>query len=134
MPLPNILPAMAAVEAGDLAVAEVEAFSIDDATTTEIDDAFSVTRLASGNWQVGIHIAAPALGIVPDSVLDREAAKRMSTVYFPGGKITMLPDTAIAQYTLAEGHDCPALSMYVEVTPELAIASQRSVVERARAA
>ncbi len=125
-------PALAAREPGDLALSEVEAFSVDDATTTEIDDAFSVTRLANGNWQVGIHIAAPALGIVPDSMLDREAAKRLSTVYFPGGKITMLPDTAIAQYTLTEGHDCPALSMYVEVTPELAIASQRSVVERVR--
>ena len=127
-------PALTAAGPGDLELSAVEAFSIDDATTTEIDDAFSVTKLANGNWQVGVHIAAPALGVPPDSPLDREAAKRLSTVYFPGDKITMLPETAIAQYTLSEGHDCPALSMYVEVTPELDIAGHRSVVERVRIA
>ncbi len=119
---------------GHLELAPVEAFSIDDAITTEIDDAFSVTKLANGNWQVGVHIAVPALGIAPDSPLDREAAKRLSTVYFPGDKITMLPEAAIAQYTLSEGRDCPALSMYVEVTPELDVAGHRSVVELVRIA
>ncbi|MHB1331832.1 MAG: ribonuclease catalytic domain-containing protein [Sulfuriferula sp.] len=95
--------------------AGVQAFSMDDAATTEIDDAFSVTRLDNGNWRVGIHIAVPALGIVPSSPLDDIAARRLSTVYYPGGKITMLPDSAIHHYTLGETHTCPALSMYVEV-------------------
>ncbi|HEX7952799.1 MAG TPA: RNB domain-containing ribonuclease [Burkholderiales bacterium] len=121
--------ALCATAPGDLQSSPVAAFSIDDTSTTEIDDAFSVTRLASGNWQVGVHIAAPALGIAPDSPLDREAAKRLSTVYFPGDKITMLPDAVVAQYTLSEGHHCPALSMYVEVTPELDIVAYRSAVE-----
>ena len=49
----------------ELPVAPVRAFSIDDATTTEIDDAFSVTERADGGFRVGIHIAAPALGIPP---------------------------------------------------------------------
>ena len=127
-------PALAAAAPGDLELSPVEAFSIDDAATTEIDDAFSVTKLGNGNWQVGVHIAAPALGIAPDSALDREAAKRLSTVYFPGDKITMLPEAAVAQYTLAEGRDCPALTMYVEVTPELEIVAHRSAVERVRIA
>ncbi len=127
-------PALTAAEPGHLELSPVEAFSIDDATTTEIDDAFSVSKLDNGNWQVGVHIAVPALGIAPDSPLDREAAKRLSTVYFPGDKITMLPAAAIAQYTLSEGRDCPALSMYVEVTPELDIAGHRSVVELVRIA
>ena len=127
-------PALAAAAPGDLELSPVEAFSIDDATTTEIDDAFSVTKLGNGNWQVGVHIAAPALGIAPDSPLDREAAKRLSTVYFPGDKITMLPEAAVAQYTLAERRDCPALTMYVEVTPELEIVAHRSAVERVRIA
>jgi len=47
----------------DLPTANVRAFSIDDATTTEIDDAFSVRELPNGHYEVGIHIAAPALGI-----------------------------------------------------------------------
>ncbi len=126
--------ALTANEPGALELSPVAAFSIDDASTTEIDDAFSVTRLANGNWQVGVHIAAPALGIAPDSPLDREAAKRLSTVYFPGDKITMLPPAVIARYTLSEGRDCPALSMYVEVTPGLDIVAYRSAVELVRIA
>ncbi|MEO8164478.1 MAG: ribonuclease catalytic domain-containing protein, partial [Betaproteobacteria bacterium] len=119
---------------GPLPSAAVEAFSIDDATTTEIDDAFSVVKLANGNWQVGVHIAAPALGIAPDSPLDREAAKRLSTIYFPGDKITMLPPDAITRYTLSEGHERPALTMYAEVTPQLEIAASRSAIELVRIA
>jgi exoribonuclease-2 len=68
-----------------------------------------------GSVRVGIHIAAPALGITPGSDLDKLAATRLSTIYMPGDKITMLPEPLIAQYTLAENRDCPALSLYVEV-------------------
>ena len=127
-------PGLVAMPPGALPLSPAECFSIDDATTTEIDDAFSVTKLANGNWLVGVHIAAPALGIAPGSPLDREAAKRLSTVYFPGDKITMLPENAIAQYTLSEGGDCPALSMYIEVTPQFEVVAHRSVVERVRIA
>lgn len=42
----------------------------------------------------------------------------------PGNKITMLPDTAVANFTLAEGRDCPAVSLYLTVTPEFEIAGQ----------
>ncbi len=126
--------ALTASDPGPLETADVAAFSIDDATTTEIDDAFSVARLANGNWQIGVHIAAPALGLKVGSPLDVEAAKRLSTVYFPGNKITMLPESVIDQYTLSDGRDRPALSMYVEVTPELEIVSNRSAVERVRIA
>jgi exoribonuclease-2 len=125
-------PLLAAEAPGELELSAVEAFSIDDAATTEIDDAFSVTKLANDNWQVGVHIAAPALGIEPGSALDREAAKRLSTVYFPGDKITMLPQATITQYTLAEGQACAALSMYVEITPGFELVGQRSVIERVR--
>jgi len=114
----------------DLPLAAVEAFSIDDASTTEIDDAFSVTRLASGNWSVGIHIAAPALGIAPGSPADAVARERLSTVYFPGGKITMLPDAAIDTFSLVEGRPCPALSFYLDVAPDFSIAARATRVER----
>lgn len=127
-------PALTAGAPGQLESSPVEAFSIDDAATTEIDDAFSVVRLPNGNWQIGVHIAVPALGVAPDSPIDREAAKRLSTVYFPGAKITMLPPAAIAQYTLGAGDACPALSMYLEITPELEIRACRSAVERVRIA
>lgn len=105
----------------ELPPADSPAFSIDDAATTEIDDAFSVIFRPDGGVRVGIHIAAPALGLLPDSDLDRIAAQRLSTVYMPGGKITMLPEGLIDHYTLAEGRDCPALSLYVEVGPDFTI-------------
>src|SRR5688572_2191609 len=114
----------------DLETSEAAAFSIDDASTTEIDDAFSVSVLPNGNVRVGIHIAAPALGLSPDSPLDQAARERLSTVYFPGGKITMLPVSAIEQYTLAAGRECPALSLYAELTPDNEIVSTETRTER----
>jgi exoribonuclease-2 len=91
----------------------VQAFSIDDSATTEIDDALSVTGIGQGTVILGIHIAAPGLAIVPGSPLDQVARERLSTVYMPGWKITMLPDAVVQAYTLLEGSDCPALSLYV---------------------
>jgi exoribonuclease-2 len=114
----------------DLPLAAAPAFSIDDTTTTEIDDAFSVASEPDGRWRVGIHIAAPALGIPASSALDAVARDRLSTVYFPGGKITMLPEAAIRVFSLAAGGARPALSLYVEVTPGGAIASHTTRIER----
>jgi exoribonuclease-2 len=106
-------PAVAIPPRPSLPVADVQAFSIDDVTTTEIDDAFSVTRLDDGKVRVGIHIAAPGLGIARNDAIDAIARQRMSTVYMPGDKITMLPDELVAAFTLAEGQTCPALSLYL---------------------
>ena len=96
-----------------LPLATVAAFSIDDSQTTEIDDALSVQGLGTGKVIVGIHIAAPALAILPNSDIDKVARARLSTVYMPGNKITMLPDAVVQNYTLAEGKNCPAVSLYV---------------------
>jgi exoribonuclease-2 len=101
-----------------LPVADVQAFSIDDVTTTEIDDAFSVVTQPDGKVRVGIHIAAPGLGIRRDDALDAMARQRLSTVYMPGDKITMLPDALVEAFTLAEGKTCPALSLYVTLDPQ----------------
>ncbi|MDB5992062.1 MAG: ribonuclease [Herbaspirillum sp.] len=100
-----------------LPVADVQAFSIDDVTTTEIDDALSVTTLADGMIRVGIHIAAPGLGIQRDDAIDAIARHRMSTVYMPGEKITMLPDNVVEAFTLDAGKTCAALSLYATLDP-----------------
>lgn len=99
----------------DLPLAEVQAFSIDDSATTEIDDALSVRGLGSGAVTFGVHIAAPGLAITPDSALDKVARDRLSTVYMPGWKITMLPDEVVQAYTLTEGRDCPTVSVYFTI-------------------
>lgn len=96
----------------DLPVAALQAFSIDDSATTEIDDALSVQGLGSGTVVFGVHIAAPGLAFGPDSPLDRLARERLSTVYMPGWKLTMLPDEVVQTYTLIEGRECPAVSVY----------------------
>ena len=101
-------------ELGDLPITSVEVFSIDDESTTEIDDAFSVTAMDATRYRIGIHIAAPALGIKADDEIDKIAQNRLSTVYMPGNKITMLPNNVIDAFTLKEGVARPAVSLYVE--------------------
>jgi exoribonuclease-2 len=111
---PGFAPGLAAPAIKDeLPLAGVQAFSIDDSATTEIDDALSVQGLGTGSVVFGVHIAAPGLAITPDTAIDRVARERLSTVYMPGWKITMLPDEVVQAYTLAKGRNCPAVSLYV---------------------
>ncbi|SMB21056.1 Ribonuclease II [Sterolibacterium denitrificans] len=124
----DLPPAMLA----DLPQAPVRAFSIDDAQTTEIDDAFSVVPLAAdegGGWRIGIHIAAPGLGIRPDDELGRLARNRLSTVYMPGRKITMLPEAVVERYTLLAGRSNPALSVYLDVAADFSIRRRETRIE-----
>ena len=112
----------------DLPLADVRAFSIDDSSTTEIDDALSVSGLNSGIVTLGIHIAAPGLAVLPGSAIDAVGRARMSTVYMPGYKLTMLPDEVVQSYTLQEGRNCPALSLYLtmdEATLEITASMTR---------
>jgi len=97
----------------ELPLSSARAFSIDDSATTEIDDALSVQGLGTGTVCVGIHIAAPGLAIAPGSAVDQVGRQRLSTVYMPGYKVTMLPDYVVQSYTLQEGRECPAVSLYV---------------------
>ncbi|MCK6415865.1 MAG: RNB domain-containing ribonuclease [Giesbergeria sp.] len=99
----------------DLPLAPVQAYSIDDSQTTEIDDALSVQGLGTGTVVLGIHIAAPGLAIQPGSELDKLGRTRLSTVYMPGYKITMLPDPVVQIYTLDAGRANPAVSLYVTI-------------------
>ncbi|MDM4767640.1 RNB domain-containing ribonuclease [Pelomonas sp. SE-A7] len=125
-------PALTAPEIKDeLPLAGVAAFSIDDSATTEIDDALSVQGLGTGTVVFGVHIAAPGLAIQPDSAVDKVARDRYSTVYMPGWKLTMLPDEVVQAYTLIEGRDCPAVSLYVTLDEAtLAVKGSETRLER----
>jgi exoribonuclease-2 len=125
-------PLAAPAIADDLPLAEgVQAFSIDDSQTTEIDDALSVQGLGSGIVTVGIHIAAPGLALAPGGAIDQVARARMSTVYMPGYKITMLPDEVVDAYTLLEGGERPAVSLYAKFDEAtLALQSTETRLER----
>lgn len=125
-------PDLPAPQLPELPLAAVHAFSIDDSATTEIDDAFSVQDLGE-SLRIGVHIAAPAVAIPRGHPLDMIARSRMSTVYAPGLKYTMLPETWIDAYSLNEGREVPVLSLYVLVDPEnLEIVAAETRVERVR--
>jgi exoribonuclease II len=113
----------------ELPRAPVAAFSLDDVGTTEIDDAFSVQRLADG-VRIGIHIAAPALGFAPGSALDAMARERLSTAYMPGRKFTMLPADVIARFSLDHGGELPAVSLYVDLADDHSVRARHTRLER----
>jgi exoribonuclease-2 len=124
VPVPDALP-----------LSPAEAFSIDDSTTTEIDDCLSVQPLPDGRLRVGVHIAAPALAAPRDAPLDALARERMSTVYMPGDKITMLPEAAIRPYSLDEGTERAVLSLYADLDAEgTSVVTTQTCVERIRVA
>jgi exoribonuclease-2 len=130
-------PALAApaIDESALPLSSAQAFSIDDSQTTEIDDALSVQGLGSGTITLGIHIAAPGLAIQPGDAVDQLGRTRLSTVYMPGYKVTMLPDALVQTYTLQAGRDCPALSLYVTLDEAtLEIKGHESRIERVRIA
>jgi len=102
--------------------ADLLTFSIDDAETSEIDDALSVQDLPNGGKRVGIHIAVPTLAIAENSQIETLIKQRQSTAYYPGGKITMLPENWIQTFSLDEGKR-PVLSLYVEVDADFQVAS-----------
>ena len=115
----------------DLPLSEVVAYSIDDSNTTEIDDALSVQGLGSDTWVIGIHIAAPGVAIAPGSPWDGVARERLSTVYMPGHKITMLPDALVKAFSLDAGVAVPALSLYVRFNSQtLACLGSETRLER----
>ena len=119
------------IDDSELSLAEVQAYSIDDSSTTEIDDALSVTGLGSGRVTLGVHIAAPGLAVQPGDAIDKVARERQSTVYMPGYKITMLPADVVEHYTLGAGQPRPALSFYATFDEKtLELQDTRSAVER----
>ena len=120
LPLPEI---------PDLPKADVTAFSIDDESTTEVDDALSLTNLGNGTKRVGIHIAAPSLAIAPGDKMEKNIMERLSTVYFPSGKITMLPENWIAAFSLDAGAYRPAVSIYFDVDSEFNVGEPTCKIE-----
>ena len=116
-------------EMPDLPKADVTAFSIDDESTTEVDDALSLTDLGNGTKRVGIHIAAPSLAVKPGDKMGKNIMERLSTVYFPGGKITMLPENWIAAFSLDAGAYRPAVSIYFDVDSEFNVGEPTCKIE-----
>ena len=83
-----------------------------------------------GGWRIGIHIAAPALAIAPGSDIEKQIFQRQSTAYYPGGKITMLPENWIGAFSLDAGGERLAVSIYFDVNEQLEVSNPQTRVER----
>lgn len=131
-PKGTAMPALSAPPiTAELPLGAATAYSIDDSQTTEIDDALSVQGLGSGTVTLGIHIAAPGLALKPGDAIDALGRSRLSTVYMPGHKLTMLPDDVVQSYTLSEGQDCPAVSLYLRFAEtDLTLIDHQTRLER----
>jgi ribonuclease R len=71
---------------------KVLTFTIDPKDAKDFDDALSVRRLADGHWEVGVHIADVTHYVRPDSIIEREAQERATSVYLVDRTIPMLPE------------------------------------------
>jgi len=102
-----------------LDLTHLQVYTIDDASTREIDDGLS--------WdgrKLWIHIADPTRWVAPSDPLDREARQRGTSIYLPTGTIYMFPPLlAEGVMSLVQGQKCHALSFGVELDPTGAIAN-----------
>lgn len=71
---------------------EVVTFTIDPKDAKDFDDALSARLLENGNWEVGVHIADVTHYVKPESLIDREAYSRATSVYLVDRTIPMLPE------------------------------------------
>lgn len=67
-------------------------FTIDPKDAKDFDDALSIKKLKNGNWEVGVHIADVTHYVQPDTIIDKEAQKRATSVYLVDRVVPMLPE------------------------------------------
>jgi exoribonuclease II len=115
---------------GDLRrdLTHLHVYTIDDISTTEIDDGLSIETLSDGGKRIWIHIADPTRWLDPESALDKDARKRGTSVYLPTGVIPMFPmDLATGPMSLIESKVCHAMSFAVDLDAVGAIANYEIV-------
>ena len=71
---------------------DVVTFTIDPRDAKDFDDALSIRKLESGSWEIGVHIADVTYYVTPDSIIDKEAYKRATSVYLVDRTVPMLPE------------------------------------------
>lgn len=71
---------------------DVTTFTIDPRDAKDFDDALSFRTLPDGNYEVGVHIADVTHYVRPDTLLDREAQSRATSVYLVDRVVPMLPE------------------------------------------
>jgi ribonuclease R len=70
----------------------VTTFTIDPRDAKDFDDALSIRKLKNGNYEIGVHIADVTHYVHPDTIIDREAQERATSVYLVDRVVPMLPE------------------------------------------
>lgn len=114
---------------------DLEVFTVDSPQTRDVDDALSIEFLGDGKLRVGIHITDVASSVPRDSFLDKEAFRRATSIYLPEERIPMFPP-AISEEScsLREGERRAAVSLFLELSREGELLSQRFVLSWLRVA
>ena len=71
---------------------EVTTFTIDPTDAKDFDDALSIRELRAGLYEIGVHIADVSYYVKENTVLDKEAFARATSVYLVDRTIPMLPE------------------------------------------
>ncbi len=101
----------------------VRTFTIDDASTRDMDDALSVEQTQDG-WELGIHITDVSYAIKPGTALDSSARRRATSLYCADQTVNMLPESVSeGQLSLVAGEIRPTLSVLVSLSRSFEILS-----------
>lgn len=110
----RLQPDSAPTDDNRLDLTQLKVCTIDDESTTEIDDGLSIEYLADGRAKIWIHIADPTRLVAPEDELDLEARRRSTSLYLPTGMVSMFPpELATGPMSLVQGQICSALSFGV---------------------
>ena len=102
-----------------------EIVTIDGETARDFDDAVWVDRLANGHFALHVHIADVSYYVKPESAIDREAALRGTSVYFPDRAVPMLPlELSTDQCSLRPNEDRLVLSALLEIDRQGEVVAQ----------
>jgi ribonuclease R len=105
----------AGADGGRRDLRDLATFTIDPTGARDYDDAISAERLADGRVRIHVHIADVAAFVSPGSLLDREARRRGTSVYVPGGVEPMLPPAlSNEKCSLVPGEDRYAVTVELE--------------------
>lgn len=105
---------------------DVTTFTIDPRDAKDFDDALSLRLLADGNYEVGVHIADVTHYVHPDTIIDREAKDRATSIYLVDRVVPMLPEhLSNGICSLRPDEDKLTFSVLFTMTPEGKVLSHR---------